>query len=70
MPLTSMAIISTRPAVGRGTFRPVAKTRQPTDARCSAHAWPMPDVAPLIKSTLGDGANRAADTGNVYIPEG
>src|SRR5215510_11628915 len=56
-PLTSMAIISMQPAVARGTFLPVA----PTNSRCSAHAWPMPDVAPVIKTNLGDGANRIAD---------
>jgi hypothetical protein len=49
---------------------PVPKTHHPADAKCSAHAWSIPEVAPVIKTTPVDVANLSKDTGDVYLPKG
>ena len=42
--------------------RPAPNTRQPRDAKCSAHACPMPAVAPVINTTFLGGVRSAMGT--------
>ncbi len=50
------------PSEGAGT----PKTRQPLEARRSAQARPMPEVAPVIKTTLAGDAGSATEISSVW----